>query len=806
MLLMLGFFVAFAVKLPAWPLHTWLPDAHTDAPTAGSVLLAGVLIKIGAYGMIRFMVPLFPDAAYDFRVWALILGVVGIIYGALLAYAQTGPEAAGRVHERQPHGLRAHRHLRLEHLGAAGRDPPARVSRPLHGRPLHPGRRPAGPHPHPRHGKMGGLWQVAPRMGGTAMFFAMASLGLPGLGNFVAEFLILVGVWQVSHWAAVLGAVGLVFATVYALWMMQRAFQGEETHGWKFTDLTKLEIGMFASMIAALVLLGFWPQPLITTARQTVAGLQRDDGAEQSGAAADRAETRRLGRRRGRRPGGRRDRRRGRRRRRRPVKAGDLLTIAPLIALTLTPVVVMLAAAFWRSHVLAFVITLAGLVTTFGLLFVSASRAGRVVTPLVTMDAYTLFFIGLLVVATAIVALLSWGYLRRLRVRPEEYYVLLLTATLGGATLVASTHFASLFLGLEILSVSLYALIVYPVYRADAVEAAVKYLVLAGATSAFLIFGMALVYAESGTMSAAGVSRLVTGLGSGDVVVIIGIVMLLVGVGFKLAVVPFHMWTPDVYQGAPAPVTAYVATVSKGAVFALLLRYLLPVSSDQGSTLFLALTAVAIASMVAGNLLALRQDNVKRILAYSSIAHLGYLLVAFLASGERAGVAAGFYLIAYFATTLAAFGVVTVLSTADRDADLMLDYRGLGARRPWLAAIFAVALFSLAGMPLTMGFIGKFVIVAAGAGSALWALVIVLVVTSTIGLYYYTRLIVAMYVRRPEELELAGAGPAARVAAAGGAAAVAVLGALSLFLLVFGVYPTPLLRLVEHAVSVLPWP
>ena len=145
-------------------------------------------------------------------------------------------------------------------------------------------------------------------------------------------------------------------------------------------------------------------------------------------------------------------------------------------------------------------------------------------------------------------------------------------------------------------------------------------------------------------------------------VVTIGIVMLLVGVGFKLAVVPFHMWTPDVYEGAPAPVTAYVATVSKGAVFALLLRYLLPVSSDQGSTLFLALTAVAIASMVAGNLLALRQDNVKRILAYSSIAHLGYLLVAFLASGERAGVAVGFYLVAYFATTLAAFGVVTVLS------------------------------------------------------------------------------------------------------------------------------------------------
>jgi NADH-quinone oxidoreductase subunit N len=282
--------------------------------------------------------------------------------------------------------------------------------------------------------------------------------------------------------------------------------------------------------------------------------------------------------------------------------------------------------------------------------------------------------------------------------------------------------------------------------------------------------------------------------------------MILVGVGFKLAVVPFHMWTPDVYQGAPAPVTAYIATVSKGAVFALLLRYLLPVSGDTSSTLFLALAAVAIASMLAGNLLALRQDNVKRILAYSSIAHLGYLLVAFLASGERAGVAVGFYLIAYFATSLVAFGVVTVLSSGERDADLTLDYRGLGARRPWLAAIFTVALLSLAGMPLTMGFIGKFLIVAAGGGAALWALVIVLVVSSTIGLYYYTRLIVAMYVRRPEELETAGAGPAARLAAAGGTASIIVLGALTVVLVVFGVYPSPLLRLVEHAVSVLPWP
>jgi len=289
--LMLGFFFAFAVKLPAWPLHTWLPDAHTEAPTAGSVLLAGVLIKVGAYGMLRFMVPLFPDAVRDFRTPALILAAIGIIYGALMAYGQSDMKRL-IAYTSVSHmgfvllGVFAWNTLALQgvilqlvcHALSTGAlfIMVGGLQDRIHTRDM---------------GKMGGLWQVAPRMGGTAMFFAMASLGLPGLGNFVAEFLILVGVWQVSHWAAVLGAVGLVFATVYALWMMQRAFQGEETHGWSFADLTRREVGMFGAMIAALVLLGFWPQPLIVTARQTVTGLQEMTAASTLAQPQDAAET-----------------------------------------------------------------------------------------------------------------------------------------------------------------------------------------------------------------------------------------------------------------------------------------------------------------------------------------------------------------------------------------------------------------------------------------------------------------------------------------------------------------------------------
>jgi NADH-quinone oxidoreductase subunit M len=274
-LLMLGFFVAFAVKLPAFPLHTWLPDAHTEAPTAGSVILAGVLIKIGAYGMIRFMVPLFPQAFYDFRTVGMILAVIGIIYGAIMAYAQSDMKRLV-AYTSVSHmgfvllGIFAWNTLALQgvvlqlvcHALSTGAlfILVGGLEDRIHTRDM---------------GKMGGLWAVAPRMGGTAMFFALASLGLPGLGNFVAEFLILVGTWQASRWAAVLGAVGLVFATVYALWMMQRAFQGEETHALRFDDLVPRETAMFAAMIAALIAIGFYPQPLITTARQTVTSVQQ---------------------------------------------------------------------------------------------------------------------------------------------------------------------------------------------------------------------------------------------------------------------------------------------------------------------------------------------------------------------------------------------------------------------------------------------------------------------------------------------------------------------------------------------------
>jgi NADH-quinone oxidoreductase subunit N len=474
------------------------------------------------------------------------------------------------------------------------------------------------------------------------------------------------------------------------------------------------------------------------------------------------------------------------------VNANDATAILPLILLAAAPVAVMLAIAVRRNHTVTLLLTLAGLAASFVSLGPAAAVAPRRVTPLLTIDPYGLYYTGLIVAAAFAVALLAHSYLEKRDLNRDEFYVLLLLATLGSAVLASSAHFVSFFLGLEVLSISLYALIAYTRQRL-ALEAGIKYLVLAASSAAFLLFGVALFYAEIGSLDFAEIGRILAfgGAHFNLPLLLAATVLIVTGIGFKLAVVPFHLWTPDVYEGAPAPVTAFIATVSKGAVFALLVRYFHQTGMEKSPNLLLVFGVIVIASMLAGNLLALLQDNIKRILAYSSIAHLGYLLVAFEAGGRLGAQAATYYLTAYFITTLGAFGVVIALSTGDRDADALADYRGLFWRRPALAVVFTVMLFSLAGIPLTAGFLGKFYILAAGASSAIWALLIVLVVSSAIGLFYYLRIVLALYEHASEPLSHpALAAPDA-----------VVLLVLTVLLLWFGVYPGPLLSQIGHAIA-----
>jgi NADH-quinone oxidoreductase subunit N len=476
------------------------------------------------------------------------------------------------------------------------------------------------------------------------------------------------------------------------------------------------------------------------------------------------------------------------------VGGSDFVALLPLILTGLASVVVMLVASFRRDHDLALVLTVSGFALSVLALLWASSVAPRQVTPLLLIDRLALFYMALLFLASIVVAALAHGYLENRPGQREEFYMLLLMATLGGAVLAASTHFASLFVGLELLTLSLYGMIGYTRTNRRSIEAAVKYLILAGVSAAFLLFGMALVYAELGTME---FSQIISAAQKGDhrePVLLAGMAMIVIGAGFKLALVPFHMWTPDVYEGAPAPVTAYVATVSKGAMTAVLLRLYLQAGGVIPASLASALTLIAILSMFTGNLLALLQNNVKRILAYSSIAHLGYMLVAFLAGGAYAGEAVTYYLVAYMVTSLGTFGIVSVLSNRNGEAETLEDYRGLFWKQPIVAGVFTAMLLSLAGIPMTAGFIGKFYLVAAGVDGGVWGLLASLVINSALGLFYYLRIVASMYAS--DEAKAPSIVPAP-VALAGGI----MLGVLALALVWLGVFPSSLIGLIRSAVS-----
>lgn len=463
----------------------------------------------------------------------------------------------------------------------------------------------------------------------------------------------------------------------------------------------------------------------------------------------------------------------------------QLLALLPFMVLAGASIVVILMIAARLSHT---AIQIAG----FLMLCLTVAAMGYVrdilpeeILPLFIVDGFAALYTGVIIFSVGVVGLLSYIYFEEREENPKEYYILLFLATLGAAVLTISRHFVSFFLGLEILSVSLYALIAYLRNRNNAIESGLKYLILAALTSAFLLLGMALFYMETGSMDFYVIGQKLASAEPG-VLVKLGIALMVVAVGFKLALVPFHLWAADVYQGAPSPVTAFIATASKVGVFAVLMRFALAINLQQSEFLMNVFSGIAIASMILGNILALRQQNIKRLLAYSSIAHLGYLIVAFLPGTTEGIEASVFYLFAYAITILSAFGIVTLLSTRMKDAEDLSLYRGLFWRRPLLAAVLAVALFSLAGIPLTAGFFAKFVVLLTGANHNLWLPVIVLVLTSVIGLYYYLRIISTLFAQAPPaEARQKSLHPFFQFVT------YATLFALMVMICVLGVYPGP---------------
>jgi NADH-quinone oxidoreductase subunit N len=476
----------------------------------------------------------------------------------------------------------------------------------------------------------------------------------------------------------------------------------------------------------------------------------------------------------------------------------DVVAIAPLGIVSASAVAVLLAIAARRSHGLAAGLSALGLLAALASVFSTWPAAPQRLGSLLVLDHYGLFYTAVTFAGTLLAVVFAWIAQKTYEPRAEESYVLLLLAASGSAVLVLSSHFVSLFLGLELLSIPLYALIAYPRLRQRPVEGSLKYLVLGSASAAFLLLGMALVYAELGTMDLA---RLAAALGdpvqAPGLPLFLGVAFMLTGVGFKLGVVPFHLWAPDVYQGAPAFVGGFIATVSKASMVALVFRYFPGAGPGQNSPHLTAFAVIAVASMFAGNLLALLEHNVKRILAYSSISHLGYVLVAIRTPAAAAAESATYYLTAYVATLLLAFGVIAVLSERGVELERIEDYRGLFWRRPLEALALTTAMLSLAGIPLTAGFIGKFYVAAAGVEASLWVLVFVLVLTSVIGLFYYLRVVVALYHDDPQARAETALASRDAASLTGQAALVALLA----IVLALGIYPTALMNTVHSFVA-----
>jgi NADH-quinone oxidoreductase subunit N len=420
-----------------------------------------------------------------------------------------------------------------------------------------------------------------------------------------------------------------------------------------------------------------------------------------------------------------------------------------------------------------------------------------IVADALVVDGFSVFLTALIAASVVLAALLADGYLRRERLDGPELYVLMLLSAAGGVVMAMANDLIVLFLGLEVLSIALYVLAGYHLRRAESSESALKYFVLGAFSSAFLLYGIALIYGATGSTNLGAIADFLdTNVLTEDGLLLGGFALLLVGLGFKVAAVPFHVWTPDVYQGAPTPVTAFMASASKAAGFAGLLRVFVStfgLYEDDWRPVVFVLAAL---TLLVGSVLAIVQTDVKRMLAYSSISHAGFVLVGVQAASDRGVSGALFYLLAYTFMVVGSFGVVTLVGRrGDADHDIA-SYRGLAARQPVLALVFTIFLLAQAGVPFTSGFLAKFYVIGAAVDSESYALAILAMLAAAVSAYLYLRIVVAMYMSTDEE-EGAPAGARVRVPAL----ARLSLGVALAVTIVFGLVPGPAVDWADHATT-----
>jgi NADH-quinone oxidoreductase subunit N len=468
------------------------------------------------------------------------------------------------------------------------------------------------------------------------------------------------------------------------------------------------------------------------------------------------------------------------------------LPILPLIAVTIGAIVVLLAGvrmADDESEGLGW-LALATLGVAFVLALGQVGQTGFAFGGALAVDGFSGFFQLTILIAAAFTVLMSLDYASDNHLAGAEYYSLLLFSTLGMMLMAAAGDLVVIFLGLETMSIAVYVLAGMRRLDPRSNEAAIKYFLLGAFSTGFLLYGIALIYGATGSIKLEVIRTALSGSMTSNSLLRLGLAMLLVGFGFKVAAVPFHMWTPDVYEGAPTPITAFMAVGVKLGAFAGFVRIflvgLLPVSGQWSEALWV----VAVLTMTTGNVIAVVQTNIKRMLAYSAIAHAGYVLIGMIAASPEGGAAVLYYLLTYAFTTLGAFGIVVALERRQLAGDLIADYRGLSTRSPALAAAMAVFLLSFTGVPPLAGFMGKFYIFSAALRQGYTYLVVIAVVNSVIAAFYYISVIVAMY------MEEGGVEPARMTRRP---ALVAAIGLSAIATVLVGIYPAPYMTAAQNA-------
>ncbi len=429
---------------------------------------------------------------------------------------------------------------------------------------------------------------------------------------------------------------------------------------------------------------------------------------------------------------------------------------------------------------------------------VSRSSAGTMLfsfNETVIIDNYSLFFNFIFLLSTGLVILISHSYIKREGINHGEYYALLLFSTIGMMLMASGANLLNIYIGLEVMSISIYILTGFKRSKLISNEASLKYFLLGAFATGFLLYGIALLYASTGTINLKQIACFIAERGGdSNPLLFVAIGLIIIGLGFKVASVPFHAWVPDVYEGAPTAVTAFMSVGPKAAGFAAFLRIFMTAFGSSHYEWQKIIYVLAVLTMTTGNVVALAQSNIKRMLAYSSIAHAGYLLIALVATNTMGVSGALFYILAYTFMNIGAFAVVIVLSRKDDEFIQINDYAGLGFKHPLLAVAMTLFMLSMAGVPPMAGFMGKFYIFSAAMKSGYVGLAIIGVVNSVISVYYYLRITVIMYMKEPTR-EFVPLTISPMIVAA---IVISVVGTLQL-----GVFPARVMEIVQNATLLL---